>query len=48
MLSQSGQSTHHVCNHDNGAQAGSQNTEEGHEVIENIQYVQAGGGRHQQ
>ena len=48
MLSQSGQRTHHVCNHDNGAQASGQNTEEVHEVIENIQHVQTGGGRHQQ
>ena len=48
MISQSGQCAHHVCNHDNGAQAGCQNAEEVHEVIENIQHVQAGGGRHQQ
>ena len=48
VLSQSRQCTHHVCNHDNGAQASSQNTEEVYEVIENIQHVQTGGSRHQQ
>ena len=48
MLSQSGQCANHVCNHDNGAQTSGQNTEEVHEVIENIQHVQTGGGRHQQ
>ena len=48
MLCQGGQCTHQVSHNDDGAQAGSQNTEEVHEVIENIQHVQAGRGRHQQ
>ena len=48
MIPQGRQGPQAVDNHNNGGQTGRQNTEAIHEVIEDIQHVQAGCGGHQQ
>ena len=42
MIPQGRQGPHTVYDHNNGGQTGSENTEVIHEVVENIQHVQAG------